>query len=211
MGANATFMTITPCEVLKQRGGWWEDLLTDRCSFPIAPVNTFSNLAYVIAGVLVFLLRPTLASGVMGGLLVFLGVGSGLYHGTKELWASRLDNAGMYSTFSALVTYTLSPTHRFIGPLMAFVGTIVAWRLAYGSSWKTLLNPMMGVFVAISTISVALNGSLKSALLSFGLFGVAYLIWWADKRHTFWFPRWGHGIWHVLTAIALAMLFLGVV
>ena len=197
------------CKMLQQRGGWAEDLLTNRCSFPIAPINTFSNLAYIIMGVLVYVLTTNLASAVMALALTFLGVGSALYHGTKRGWASKLDNAGMYATFSALVTYTLSPTNHLIGPVMAFVATIVVWRLAYTTTNKELLDPMMGVFIAISTLSVALNGSLKYALISFSLFGIAYIIWWADKKYTFWFPKYGHGIWHVLTAIAMALLFLG--
>ena len=197
------------CKILQERGGWWEDILTKRCTFPIAPFNTFSNLAYVLAGILIYVLKPNLASAVMALALMFLGVGSALYHGTKQGWASKLDNAGMYAVFSALVTYSLSPTNPYIGSLMAFVATIVAWRLAYQPNTKNLLNPMMGVFIAISTLSVGLNGSLKYALISFGLFGVAYIIWWTDKKHMFWVPRLGHALWHVLTAIAMAGLFLG--
>lgn len=197
------------CKVLQERGGWWEDILTNRCIFPIAPINTFSNLAYVIIGALTYTLKPSLASAVMALAFAFLGVGSGLYHGTKRGWASKLDHAGMYAAFTSIVTYTLAPTNRFIGPLMALVAALVAWRLAYTTSTKDLLNPMMGVFIAISTLSVGLNGDLKFALISFGLFCGAYVIWWMDKSRTFLFKHWGHGLWHIITAIAMGLLYFG--
>lgn len=196
------------CKILQERGGWAEDQLVNRCKFPIAPVNTYSNLAYVLAGLFIFKNLPNLAGFVQALAMVYLGVASALYHGTKRGWAAKLDHSGMYVGFTALTVYTLSPTSPFIGPVMALVATIVAWRLAYHSSWE-LLYPFMGVFVAICFLAVALNGSLVLAIGSLGTFGLAYIIWWADKRKTFWPKKWGHGLWHILTAAAFTMLFLG--
>jgi predicted membrane channel-forming protein YqfA (hemolysin III family) len=42
---------------------------------------------------------------------------------------------------------------------------------------------------------------------SFVSFGIAYIIWNMDVARTFPLKRWGHGIWHILTALASALLF----
>lgn len=200
------------CKILQERGGWYEDALTNRCTFPIGPRNTFSNLAYIIAGIAAFVLRPTLASAMFGVAMAFLGVGSALYHGYKTIWASRLDNAGMYAVFSSLVLYAIAPRHPFIGPTMA-LGSIICGRLlAYGANWKYLLNPLMGVFVFLSVTANILNGGYLNGIFGFALFGLAYIIWWWDKSHTLKvLLKWGHAIWHVATAVALLTLFLGIV
>lgn len=198
------------CEILQKRGGWWEDVLSKHCTFPIGSINTFTNIAYAIAGIVVCTLLPVPPSFVMGFFLSVLAVGSGLYHGFKTIWASRLDHVGMYSVFGALTIYTISPTHRFIWALMALGGIAVATSLSYAPTWKYLLNPILGVFIAISTMAAALRGNLSFAVVSFGIFLMAYMIWWMDKKRWFWFPKWGHGIWHVLTAIAVTLLYLGV-
>lgn len=200
------------CNILQKRGGWWEDLLTNRCIFPIGPRNTFSNIAYVLAGFAAFALRPNLASGVFGLTMVFLGIGSALYHGYKTIWASRLDNAGMYAAFSSLVIYGMAPTHHFIGPVMALGAIISSRLLAYGANWKYLLDPIIGMFVFLSVIANLLRGGYLNAILGFVLFGLAYIVWWMDKKKTLKIlPKWGHAIWHVITAVALLILFLGIV
>lgn len=201
-------MTET-CATLQERGGWWEDLVANRCWFPIGPINTYSNIAYLIAGVWAFVTKPSWASAVFGLSMAFLAVGSALYHGTKRVWASRLDNAGMYAVFAALLTYTISPTHPYIAPLMALGAIILVKTIAYTENWKYMLNPMMGLMVWLSVITVGIKGHLGEAAMGLTLFGIAYAIWWADKNKTFWFKRWGHGLWHVLTALAVFTLFYG--
>lgn len=199
------------CNTLQERGGWWEDILVNRCRFPIAPINTFTNISYIIAGALCFILKPNLASAVFAAAMIFLGIGSALYHGTKEIWASRLDNAGMYAVFSSLVTYALSPNHPYIFIVMLAMAILSARLLAYGTNWKYLLNPIMGIFVCISIAAVALNGILFSAIASLLIFLVAYFVWWMDKTRRFTLlPKWGHGLWHVLTAEAFLILFMGI-
>ena len=198
---------MTDCKILQERGGWHEDQLANRCTFPIAPVNTYSNLAYVLAGLFIFSQLPNLAGFVQALAMAYLGVTSALYHGTKRGWAAKLDHSGMYAGFTALTVYVLAPTNPFIGPTMALVAPIVAWRLAYHSSW-TLLYPFMGVFVTISFLAGVLNGDPLLAATGLLTLVFAYIIWWRDKKKLFWPAGWGHGLWHVLTATAFVALFL---
>ncbi len=55
----------TPCSRLRSRGGWAEDLMGDRCSFPIGPWNTWSNVAYLLAGCYIWGWDRSLAGIVM--------------------------------------------------------------------------------------------------------------------------------------------------
>lgn len=200
---------MTACPDLQARGGWWEDRLSHRCSFPIAPVNTFSNLAYIAAGVVAAVLEPTWAGIAFGAAMTFLGIGSALYHGTKRVWASHLDNAGMYAAMAALAVYAAAPAHPLVAVGMTVFGGLCAWQLAWGKNWKVYLNPMMGVLVGAACTAVALNGSIVAVGTALGLLLAAYAIWWMDLKRTFWFPKLGHGLWHLITAGAMLRLFLG--
>lgn len=199
---------MSDCSERQQRGGFWEDTLTGRCAFPIAPVNTWTNLAYLVAAWGVGHLG-TSAAGVEAALLTCLGVGSGLFHGFKTVFTDRLDNAGMYLTYGGLLVYTLAPLSPWTPLAMALVGIVLAWRLAFIPVPDDYESVIMGCFVGAVTIAVALHGHPLHALAGFALLGVAYAIWWMDMRRTFWLPRWGHGCWHVLTAIATYLLFVG--
>lgn len=198
------------CEAKKARGGWWEDTFAKNCNFPIAPINTFSNVAYALVGIFIMSRVHTIPALVFGIMMIILAIGSGLYHGFKTIPTSRLDHVGMYTVFGSLVIYALSPRHPFIGPLMAIGGVVLALTLAYSSNWKKILDVIMGVCVFLSTMAVALNNSVKPAIFSFTIFLIAYGIWNLDKSRKFFLPRWGHGLWHILTAVALGVLFLNI-
>ncbi len=47
-------------------------------------------------------------------------------------------------------------------------------------------------------------------IASFALFALAYLVWNLDKARKFPFKKWGHGLWHIFTAAAAAILFYGI-
>lgn len=198
------------CRTLQERGGWWEDVLVKRCSFPIAPINTFTNLAYVVAGICLYLAMPSAPSLVVASALVLLGIFSGLYHGFKTIWSSRLDHVGMYSVFLTIAIYSISPTHGFIAPLMALGALGVSIPLTYGPNWKRVLNSILGVLIGISLLAGMLNGKPAFSSLSLGVFILAYTIWQLDKHRIFWIKKWGHGIWHILTPIALVLLYMGI-
>ena len=198
------------CGTLRGRGGWWEDALSKRCSFPIAPINTFTNLAYCIAGIWLFLTTQSATSFVVGLALFILGICSGVYHGFKTIWSSRYDHIGMYSVFLTIAIYAISPTHRFIAPLMALGAIAGSLALTYAPNWKRILNPVLGTLIGISLLAGLLNGKPTFSLISLGTFGLAYIIWQLDVKRLFFIKRWGHGIWHILSAVGVILLYMGV-
>ena len=186
------------------RGGWWEDLLSRRCAFPIAPLNTWSNLAYLAVGVAAYSLRPTPWGLAIGALFGALALASGWYHGVKTLVSSRADNAGIYALLTALWLH--AGGNQVLPSVL--IATVVAGVLAFGPYWKKTLEPVVVVLGAVTPAVTAVRGSLALTAISFALVAAAFAAWQMDRQRTFPWPRWGHAVWHVLTAAALLLLFL---
>lgn len=179
-------------------------MLTWGCSFPLAPKNTWSNIAYVVAGALAWVLRPTAWGAVIGSLFVALGIASAWYHGTKTLTSSRADNAGIYALLTALMLHALGMP--LAAPAFLIAG-VVAWTFAFGPWWRHTLEPVAGVLGIVASIAAAVRGSSPLVAVSFAFFAAGFLAWEADKERRFLWPEWGHAVWHILTAIALLLLF----
>jgi predicted membrane channel-forming protein YqfA (hemolysin III family) len=74
---------------------------------PQQPINTYSNLAYLAAGILVHFHLKTDPSFVFAVTMTYLAIGSALYHATSTRWAGMLDVTGIYAVFSAIAVYAL--------------------------------------------------------------------------------------------------------
>jgi predicted membrane channel-forming protein YqfA (hemolysin III family) len=174
----------------------------------VEPFNTFSNLAYFASAWIVFRTFPDLPGTVMAASLTLLGVGSSLYHGTKAMWGARLDHAGMYAVFGSLAIYCVAPPH----PAMPWVmlGGAAAFAIGFAVVRPGDLDARMGLLLALVSIRGFLLGRTALSGLSLGLFALAYLAWNVDCRTTI-LSRFGHALWHLLTAAALALMFAAVV
>ncbi|HUU96488.1 MAG TPA: hypothetical protein VM487_12175, partial [Phycisphaerae bacterium] len=96
---------INDCVRRITRGRWWEDAICQRCTFPIGPLNTYSNVAYLLGALAVVRWDHSFAGWVMGGCLLVLAIGSFLYHGFKTIPMNDLDRAGIYLVFGAMGTH----------------------------------------------------------------------------------------------------------
>lgn len=196
------------CNRRQMRGGWAEDAALKRCVFPIGPRNTASNLAYPIAsGVVLWLDHRTTAAWVMAIALALLGLGSGLYHGLKVVWANNCDRAGMYLVFGSLVVHGIVPAHPATPWLMAGTGLLLAASLVYAIP-ATNLDVQMGVLFWFAAIAAFLHGAVVLPVVSLLLFVVGYACWQLDKARASVVGLWGHALWHILTAGAIALLYL---
>lgn len=197
------------CRDRQLMGGWAEDYLQRpyRCNFPIAPINTWTNLAYVAAGIAVCL-RGTAAAWAEGTLLILLGVGSLVYHGFKTHFTNVCDNAGMYLAYGGLWMYTLAPTSPLTPYLMVIASLVLAWRFALIRVPDNVEDILMGCFVVTATIAACLNGNAVVALPGLACMGLGYWAWNLDLDRAFPWPRWGHGVWHMLTALGTYLIFI---
>jgi len=207
-GIPALLADVKPC-----RGDWAEARLR-HCEgglavtgIPVEPFNTFSNLAYFAAAWIVYSTFGNLPAAVLAASLTLLGAGSAMYHGTKAMWGARLDHAGMYAVFGCLAIYCVAPAH----PAMPYVMLAGAAVFAIGFALVAPgdLNARMGILLALMSIRGFLLSHTLLSAVSLGLFAVAFAAWLLDQRTTV-LSRFGHALWHVFTAAAIAVMFAAV-
>lgn len=194
------------CYTLQTRGGWNEDFELQRCKWPIGPRNTWSNVAYPLVGWGTYGIAASGDAAAFAVAMTALGIGSGLYHALKTRWSNRLDWVGMYMAFSALVVHGIVPGHPLAPWIMLSLGGVVAWYFSYVLNGIDL-NGQMGLFFVLSGLR-GLLGLTQYAVLAWGALAtlcVAYAVWNLDRRGET--GLWGHAFWHVLTAVAMGMLF----
>jgi hypothetical protein len=192
---------VKPCA-----GDWWESEIELVCEagrptvrphrWPLQPVNTVSNLAYAVAGIVTALVMGTAVSWVFAGAMTLLCIGSSAYHSWPSTKTAALDHAGMYATFLALVFGSLLN----VWWVVALIAVGGAWVYRY--AFTVNLNLMMGTFLAV----ILATKQNTMALIALGVFLLAMGAWQMDRRRWV-LGRWGHGLWHVLTAAAIALMF----
>lgn len=220
------FQSLKPSDIAEYRpckGGWWEAEM-NRCEegllmVPQQPVNTYTNLAYLAGGLFMMFQLNTLPAYIFSLTSLYLCVGSALYHATSTRWAGSLDVSAIYALFSALAVYAAS-RHLVMGSaLTALIMFVIAILSGYLLRYKFQGNMSLkvGIFIVIIyalEIWIMLKNNnmqiLGYLIASFALFALAYLVWNLDKARKFPFKRWGHGLWHIFTAAAAAILFYGI-
>lgn len=202
--------------------GEWHESELEQCGLgllrvPQQPVNTYSNLAYLFAGVFVGVHADTPPSYVFAFTMLVLCAGSSLYHALSTKWAGLLDVVAIYVVYSALAVYALA--NLFGSP--SWLTALAMGVLAAAAAWflsKTQLNRSMRGVIAVflggayvmTLIRMAMTGDWSPwpfVAASFGTFALGFLAWSLDLKRRFPLPRWGHGVWHVLTAAASGLIF----
>lgn len=204
----ALLTDVKPC-----RGKWAEARLR-HCEgglavtgIPVEPINTFSNLAYLAAGWIVASRFGNLAAAVLAASLTLLCIGSAMYHGTKAMWGARMDHAGMYAVFGSLAIYCVGPSHPALPYVM--LGGAIVFAIGFAMVLPGDINARMGLLLALMSIRGFLLGRTLLSALSLGIFAVAFVAWLLDQRTTL-HSRFGHAIWHLCTAGAIALMFAAV-
>lgn len=198
-------MSVESCGRLVARGHWAEDAALKRCTWPIGPRNTYSNVAYLFAAGAVVALRPDQPSVAMAIALVVLGVGSALYHGTKQVWANNLDWFGMYACLLILLLHGYFPHAPGALLGLTWMSGVFAATLAFDQ--RTHFDLIMGGGMLLAAVPSLLHPSRTLTLAALALFLLAYGCQRLDQRRKL-VGVWGHAAWHVLTAGAMALLFL---
>ena len=207
------FIATTPAllkDVDTCRGDWAEARLRNcqgglaATGIPVEPLNSFSSLAYLVAGWTVYRAFGNLPAVVLGASLTLNGVGSALYHGTKAMWAARLDHAGMYAVFGSLAIYSVAPPHP-AAPYVMLAGAAV-FAIGFAVVMPGDLNARTGMLLCLLSVRGFLLGRTLLSALSLGIFAVAFTAWLLD-RHTTVLSRFGHAIWHLFTAAAIGLMF----
>ncbi len=201
-------------------GGWHEAEFygceAGLSAVPQQPVNTYSNLAYLAAGIYPGVLLDTPAVYVFTFSMIYLFIGSTLYHATSTGWGGMLDVTAIYVVYSALAVYAaavLFGAPDWLTPALMFVvagGAAYVLSPRYHRSMHLKIGIFLGGAYALVLVQMGFRGHWEPwpyLLASIIAFALAFLFWTMDRRRTFPFPRWGHGFWHILTAAASGLLF----
>ena len=230
--ATLVFLTLfrhmTPQTVISDysccNGGWHEAVLADCATtlvrVPQQPVNTYSNLAYLAAGLLIQFTLGTDTAFVFAVTMTYLCIGSALYHATSTRWAGVLDITAIFAVFPSIAVYAAAGLfgvgNHELTPLAMF---LVAGGLVYALSRRAARYMRAVIAVSLGTAYLLLLAymvrtgdwrALPYLLSSLGLFVLAFWSWGLDKKQKFPLKAWGHGVWHVATAAASALVFYAV-
>ncbi len=217
------FQRINPANVteyLRCQGEFWESELNN-CSIgldrvPQQPVNTYTNVLYLTGGLLVMFEFNTLPTFVFSLAALFLCIASALFHALSNYWSAKIDVSAMYAIFTALVVYAATTFFVIGDPLVALIMFIVAAIMGYLLTYVFSINFIFGVpIIALLVFALLIFSRWQQGLhifnvnwvVSLTLLLVGIVTFLFDKWRIFPIPRWGHGFWHILTAIAIPLLF----
>jgi hypothetical protein len=199
------------------------------------PANTFSNVGFVVAGLLIawhagarVRVGPSLPAHrylatAMACVVVLLGPGSAAMHATQSALGGHLDMLSMYLFASFAVAYATMRWLRGGVRLFAamFVGGVVLCELVggWGGAVPVVMSSGNAVFGLLLLGATALEvsimrrgeatGQRRFAYASLASILIAFAIWNATKARLC-DPQslvQGHAIWHVLCALAAYLLY----
>ena len=221
----ALFRYLEPAKVAsdyKPCSGGWHEAELEQCSLglkkvPQQPVNTYTNLAYLAAGLWIQFTLDTGPAFVFALTMMYLCVGSTLFHATSTGWAGMLDVTGIYTVFAGTAVYAFAAlVGQGADPLVPAGMFLSAGAAAFFLSKSHTRNMewviaiLLGATYAQLVIRMAIAQTwspLPQVLLSLGLFAVGFTSWKLDTHKKFPLARWGHGVWHLFTAAACAVAF----
>lgn len=196
-----------------------------RCAWIVEPANTWSNLAYLAVGALLWWLArdsPSRMLRLFGPAAAIVGLCSGIYHASYTFVLQVLDFFGMYVFCFLLLTLNLARLGWLApGALRRRFAQLVVGTTALTVAVDFLGVPIQGIVLLLIVAIVASELWLQRRanpvplpffLLAMGLIGAAAAFsvldvtrTWCDPSHPF---LQGHAIWHVLSAASLLAAYL---
>ena len=201
------------------------------------PVNTWSNLAFILVGLLVVGLATgdvcqASSSGtsnpmrtrfvypaVYGMATILIGAGSMFYHASLAFAGQVVDVISMYLLTSFMLLYNLSRMRRMGNRAFVTCYLLANVVLAYlAIRWPVLrryafLALVLGVLVSETTVRRRRRPQVNAAFLVAALasLAMACAVWILDVTGAICSPNsWiqGHALWHVLMAALIGFIYL---
>jgi len=197
------------------------------------PSNTYSNLGYVLAGLLALgwsgsqpllpgganLMRRQRAYGLVFGVaIVVIGLGSLFFHGTLTFAGQFTDLLGMYLLSNLLLVYNLARLLRLKGGMFSalYVGLTAAFGglmlIAPETRRYTFALGIASALILEVVLYVRQHPKMEPPWLlsALAVFGLAYVVWTLDGTRAWCDPTsWlqGHAVWHILGAVSASLAF----
>lgn len=192
--------------------------------------NTYSNLGFVLIGLLIVFTAKRDEKNLMGSSLTYpisygvtviaIGAGSFFYHGSLTEIGRWFDWFGMYLYASFIILYNLSRLRRLSGVQFIIAYIIANLILAYiiFSTAPAIRQQIFGLLIAITLVlETIIRFKVKPQVTSKFLYGAlgclvaAFAIWILDSTRVLCAPTsllQGHAAWHILDAIAAGLMFI---
>jgi len=181
-----------------------------RLTFPAQPVAAFTALAFVVAGVWTIGRRRTTGPLVFGLSLVVLGATSFWFHAEAGAPASAAESLAVIATMAWLAVWASSrPDVRAV---WVWLATVAAAGLVIGIAPATR-HGLTAAAIAAFAVGAIRNPRLRRdrrMATALGIFSGALVVYvlsrtggpWCDPAS----PIQGHGLWHLLSALALVFV-----
>lgn len=160
---------------------WCERAL---CSYVQEPANTYSNLVYVLVGLWILRTAGKRAFRLLGGVAIFLGIASLIYHASNTYATQVLDFVGMFAYLGLLWVWNL----RRAGLLHTLVASTLAYfGLIYANLALMVIFPLLGWPIQMIVMANTL-----------GLFAFEAIMWHTQEKTKGAYP-------HYMVAVALLL------
>ncbi len=196
----------------------------------LEPVNTWTNLFFILAGVIFIIKSNRFVTGtnplsssalfprIYGSALIFVGLGSFFYHASQTFVGQWFDVFGMYLVSMFYISYNyyrigLFDKKRFL--TFYFFSCISLGIIIYfypeTRRWLFGLS-LIFTFIQSLWIQLRLKSKMKSSYLIGAVlaYALAQALWLLDKNKIWCDPYGqinGHGLWHILTGVSAILAY----
>jgi hypothetical protein len=199
---------------------WCEEKL---CSWIVTPFNTWTNLGYMLIGLFIWNQMRKSQSRVLrffGPAMFIVGLSSLIYHASLNFYTQIFDFFGMYTFCVLLIMFNLSRVKKWPEPPKAFrwfwIWTIVLTIVTTVCLMISIHFPIQifvfGCIIAILVTELKATAPSRKyfwltlvSIFSAAVFSAldASRVLCNPENHLFQ----GHGVWHILGAVALFFSF----
>lgn len=189
--------------------------------FAAQPVNTASNLGFVLVGLAVLwtIGKRSAADELLavsyGVVAVGLGIGSALFHGTITDWGGWADLVSMYTFISLYIAINIGEWRQLAASTTLALFAIAAGALAVV---QVPLDQGAGKYLFGGLVAVALATELRVGgrdkrwlIAAMTMFGGSFVIWNLSRTGAAWCDPnsllQGHAAWHLGSAATVWLLF----
>jgi hypothetical protein len=192
----------------------------DVCGWITQPANTWTNVGFLIAGIVIIREARRAPAGMaawLGPIAIATGLASTAAHATSTFVGQALDQAVMFLESSLFVAigfarWRRSPRHvTALYAALVIVSTVAL--LAVPTAGIALFAGHIVVFVVLE-VRLAFRDRAtdhRYLIAAVATFAVSYGLWWLDKQGIVCDPSNHvlglHGVWHFLGALSFPMWF----
>jgi len=187
------------------------------CSYINEPANTWSNLGFLIAGLLIVKKLQNLITTAFGWIVIVMGLFSAIYHATNNYLSQHLDFLGMALMTSYLLAFAVVRLRSQLQERWTWYWFFVSLNLGTLLFLGILKWPVQ-LLLALNAIPIVIlelilffrrSSRLKMTYfwLSIVLLVIAQVSAQIDLKRVYCQPEslffHGHVLWHILCAVAM--------